>query len=229
MIEIGKYQTLTIDRDTAPGLFMVDAEGEEVLLPGKFMPENFEVGQQIEVFVYLDNEKRLTATTQKPFITLGSFAVLYCSEVSKLGAFMDWGLDKDLLVPFANQARPIKEGDAAVVFMYLDEKSGRLVGSTKVNQFLNEDNTEIAKFDKVEIIVDHFSEFGAHVIINESIMGLIHKEAIFEELRIGDRLPAYIKWVRDDGKIDVVLQPEGYKSIEPNAEYILEEIKANIK
>ena len=227
MLEIGAYHTMTIDRDMSPGLYLQNEEGDEVLLPGKYAPENFKLGDSIVVFVYLDNEERPVATTLKPFIERDSFAFLRCTDVTGIGAFVDWGLDKELLVPYSNQMIPMKAGQSYVVYMYLDEKSGRLVGSTKTPQFTDNDIIEVQKFDKVDLLVSHYSEHGANVIINGKHMGLIFKDSIFEDLRVGDRLPGYIKWVRDDKKIDVVLQPEGYKGIEPNAKYIMEELQAN--
>ncbi len=227
MLEIGAYHNLIIDRDVSPGLFLRNEEGDEVLLPGKYAPQNFELGDTLDAYVYLDNEERIVATTLKPFIEKDGFAFLLCTDVTKIGAFVDWGIEKELFVPFANQVTPMKKGQWYVVYMYLDEKSNRLVGSTKVNQFLNNENIEVKKYDKVDLIVSHYSDHGANVIINEKYSGLVYKDTIFEDLRVGDKLPGYIKRVREDGKIDVLLQPEGVKGIEPNAKYILDELKAN--
>lgn len=227
MLEIGAYHKMTIDRDMSPGLYLRNDDGDEVLLPGKYAPENFKLEDPIEVFVYLDNEERPVATTLRPFIEKDSFAFLRCTDVTGIGAFVDWGLDKQLLVPYSNQMIPMKGGQSYVVYMYLDEKSGRLVGSTKTPQFTDNENIEIKKFDKVDLLVSHYSDHGANVIINGKHMGLIFKDSIFEDLRVGDKLPGYIKWVRDDKKIDVILQPEGYKGIEPNTKYIMEELQAN--
>ena len=227
MLEIGAYHNLIIDRDVSPGLFLRNEEGDEVLLPGKYAPENFEIGDTLNAYVYLDNEERIVATTLKPFIEKDGFAFLLCTDVAPIGAFVDWGIEKELLVPFANQVTPMKKGQWYVVYMYLDDKSNRLVGSTKVKQFLSNKDIEVEKYDKVNLIVSHYSDHGANVIINEKYEGLIYKDTIFEDLRVGDKLPGYIKRVREDGKIDVVLQPEGAKGIEPNAQYILDELKAS--
>ena len=227
MLEIGAYHNLKIDRDTSPGLFLVNEEGDEVLLPGQYMPKEFEIGDELRVYVYLDNDERPVATTLKPLIEKDGFAFLRCTDVSSIGGFVDWGIEKQLFVPFANQVMPMKKGQYYVTHMYLDEKSNRLVGSTKLNNFLKNENVDVSKFDKVEIMVSHYSDNGANVIINGKYKGLVYKDTIFEDLRVGDKLPAYIKRVREDGKIDVLLQPEGYKSVEPNANYILDEIKAN--
>lgn len=227
MLEIGAYHKMIIDRDVSPGLYLRNEEEDEVLLPGKYAPENFKLEDPIEVFVYLDNEERPVATTLKPFIEKNGFAFLRCTAVTGIGAFVDWGLDKELLVPYGNQMTPMKAGQSYVVYLYLDEKSNRLVGSTKTPQFTDNDNIEVQKFDKVDLLVSHYSDHGANVIINGKHMGLVFKDSIFEDLRVGDKLPGYIKWVRDDKKIDVVLQPEGYKGIEPNTKYIMDELQAN--
>lgn len=227
MLEIGAYHKMIIDRDMSPGLYLRNEDDDEVLLPGKYAPENFQLEDPIDVFVYLDNEERPVATTLKPFIEKNGFAFLRCTDVTGIGAFVDWGIDKQLLVPYSNQMTPMKPGQSYVVYMYLDEKSNRLVGSTKTMHFTNNDEIEVEKFDKVDLLVSHYSDHGANVIINGKHMGLVYKDSIFEDLRVGDRLPGYIKWVREDKKIDVILQPEGYKGIEPNTKYIMEELQAN--
>ncbi|MCC4213324.1 CvfB family protein [Leeuwenhoekiella parthenopeia] len=227
MLALGEYHTMIIDRDVSPGLYLRDAEGNEVLLPGKYAPEGFELEDEINVFVYLDNEERPVATTLQPYILKNGFAYLECTSVTKIGAFVDWGLDKELFVPFSNQVTEMREGSWYVIYMYLDERTNRLVGSSKFNTYLKNEAVDVAKFDKVDLMVSHFSEFGAHVIINEKYQGLVHKNTIFEDIRVGDRLPGYIKRVREDNKIDVLLQPEGYKSVEPNAQFIYDELKRN--
>lgn len=226
MIRIGEYNDLDIIREAPQGVYLADAEGNEVLLPNKYVPESFKIWETLNVFVYLDHEERPVATTLKPFIHLNEFAYLRCMEVNQVGAFMDWGLEKQLFVPFKEQARPMKPGSWYVVYMFMDEKTNRLTGSSKTKKYLSNENIAINKFDKVDVLVTHITEKGANVIINQKHEGLIYIENIFEDIRTGDRMVAYIKKVRDDGKIDVVIQPEGYKSIEPNAEFIYEELKA---
>ena len=226
MIQLGEYNTLTILRETDPGLFLGDGEENEVLLPHRYKPKDYEIGGTVEVFLYLDNEERPIATTEAPYLTLNTFGYLRCSDVTKYGAFMDWGLVKQLFVPFKEQARPMKVGNWYIVYLYLDEKTNRLVGSSKTNKFLNNENLTIQKFDEVDIMVTHITEQGANVIINGKHKGLIFIENIFEDIRPGDRMKAYVKKIRDDKKIDVVLQSPGYRSIEPNANYVLEELKA---
>ena len=227
MFEIGKYTTLKILRETEPGLYLGnDSEAEEViLLPHKYKPESFEIGDELKVFIYLDYEERPIATTLEPFVQLQSFGFLRCADVTKHGAFMDWGLEKHLFVSFKEQARPMTVNNWYIVYLYLDEQTNRLAGSSKTNQFLQNDRITVKTYDEVEILVTHLTDKGANVIINGQHKGLIYLEDIFEDLRTGDRLKAYIKKIRDDHKIDVVLQKQGYRSIEPNAQYILDELK----
>ena len=226
MIKLGEYNKLTILRDTDPGLYLGDDEENVVLLPHKYKPEDFEIGDEIDVYVYLDNEERPIATTLDPFVTLDSFSYLYCSDVTDYGAFMDWGLEKQLFVPFKEQARPMKEGNWYIVYMYLDELTNRLVGSSKTNRFVDNDKLTVEAFEEVNILVTHLTEKGANVIINGIHKGLVYVDDIFEDIRTGDRMKAYIKKIREDNKIDVVLQTPGYRSIEPNANYVLEELRA---
>ena len=226
MIKLGEYNKLTILRDTDPGLYLGDDEENVVLLPHKYKPDSFEIDDEIEVYVYLDNEERPIATTLDPFVTLNSFSYLYCSDVTDYGAFMDWGLEKQLFVPFKEQARPMKEGNWYIVYMYLDDLTNRLVGSSKTNRFVDNDTLTVEAFEEVNILVTHLTEKGANVIINGIHKGLIYIDDIFEDIRTGDRMKAYIKKIREDNKIDVVLQTPGYRSIEPNANFILEELTA---
>ncbi len=228
MFEIGKHNTLTILRDTDPGLYLgnVEESDEVVLLPHKYKPENYNIGDEIRVFIYLDNEERPVATTLEPFVLLNTFGYLHCSDVTKHGAFMDWGLEKQLFVSFKEQARPMKINNWYIVYLYLDEKTNRLAGSSKTNQFLQNDTLTIQRFEEVNILVTHLTEKGANVIINGVHKGLIYLEDIFEDIRTGDRIKAFVKKIRDDNKIDIVIQTPGFKSIEPNAQYILDELKA---
>jgi predicted RNA-binding protein (virulence factor B family) len=226
MLQLGQNQQLTILRETDPGLYLGSEKGDEVLLPHKYKPELFEIGDTIDVFIYLDHEERPVATTLEPYVKLNEFGFLSCSDVNIYGAFMDWGLEKQLFVPFKEQARPMKVGNWYIVYLYLDELTHRLTGSSKTNKFLSNDEITINKYDEVDILVTHLTEKGANVIINGIHMGLIYNEDIFEDIRTGDRMKAYIKKIRQDNKIDVVLQTPGYKSIEPNANYVLDELKA---
>lgn len=224
-MELGRYNTLEIIRETDPGLYLADQEGNEVLLPHKYKPETYKEGDAIEVFVYRDNEARLIATTLKPKAEVGEFAYLRCSQQTNHGAFMEWGIEKDLFVPFKEQARKMTPGSWYTVYIYIDPKTERLVGSSKTKKYLSNDNVELNKYDKVDILITHITERGANAIVNGKHDGLIYIENIFEDIRSGDRLPAYVKKIRPDNKIDLLLQPEGFRSIAPNADYLLEELE----
>lgn len=233
MIEIGKYNTLTILRDTKIGLYLgnpeKDPEGKhDILLPNKYVPEQFQIGEEMAVFVYLDHEERPVATTLEPYILLHEFALLRVNYVNQVGAFLDWGLEKDLFVPFKEQARPMEKGKRYLVFLYIDEKTNRLVASSKTNQFLSNENLTVKNGDEVDLIVSHITEVGINVIINEIHKGLVYRDEVYDDsIRTGDRMVGYIKQVRPDHKIDVSLQKLGYENIEPNAKKILDELKAS--
>ncbi|WP_159799042.1 S1 RNA-binding domain-containing protein [Flavobacterium sp. MK4S-17] len=225
MIEIGKYNTLKIDRTTSVGLFLTDGK-TDVLLPKKYVPRTFEIGDEIDVFIYLDQEERPVATTLKPYIRLNEFALLRVSYINKFGAFVDWGLEKDLFVPFREQARPMEEGKRYIIYMYLDEKSNRLAGSSKISQFLDNEELTVETGEEVDLLVSHITDMGINVIINQKHKGLLYKDDVYKELRTGDKLKGYIKNIRPDNKIDVTLQKQGYEGIEPNAEKILDELRS---
>lgn len=229
MIEIGKYNTLTILRDTKVGLYLGNGnEAEDILLPNKYVPNDFRIGDEISVFVYLDHEERPVATTLEPYILLNEFALLRVNYVNQIGAFLDWGLEKDILVPFREQARPMEQGKRYLVHLHIDPKTNRLVASSKINQFLNNDELSVQPGDEVDLIVSHITELGINVIINEKHKGLLYKDEVYDDsVRTGDRARGYIKTIRPDHKIDVSLQKPGYESVEPNAERILDELRAS--
>ncbi|MCW4467972.1 S1-like domain-containing RNA-binding protein [Flavobacterium sp. MFBS3-15] len=226
MIQIGKYNTLKIARDTKVGLYLTDGT-EDILLPNKYVPKEFEVGQELIVFVYLDHEERKVATTLEPYILLNEFALLRVNYVNKFGAFLDWGLEKDLFVPFREQARPMEKGKRYLVFMYIDHETQRLAATSKINQFLDNSELTVAEGDEVNLIVSHITEKGINVIINELYKGLVYKNEVYDDLRTGDRITGYIKTIRPDNKIDVTLRQQGAAAIEPDAETVLDELRAS--
>ncbi len=226
IMKIGEYNTLKIDRSTSVGLYLTDGN-EDVLLPNKYVPAKIDMDEEITVFVYLDQQERKVATTLEPKIYLNEFALLKVNYINNVGAFLDWGLEKDLFVPFREQARKMQEGKRYVVYMYLDEKSGRLVASSKLNQFLDNENVTVAEGDEVDLIVTHITEAGINVIISEKHKGLMYKNEVFEDLRTGDRIVGYIKKVRDDGKIDVSRRPLGVANLEQSAQEVLDYLKHN--
>jgi predicted RNA-binding protein (virulence factor B family) len=227
MIHIGDYNTLEILREADQGLYIADEEGNEVLLPNRYVPEAFKIWDKLEVFVYLDNEERPVAVTDKPYIKVNEFAMLRCNEVTAHGAFLDWGLLKELFCPFKEQAFKMKAGGWYLVFCYLDEETGRLVASSKTNRFLDNKVLTVEPFEEVDLIVSHPSDIGMNVIVNKKHSGLIFREDMFKDVSIGDRLKGYVKKIRPDNKLDIVLGKIGYRNIEPNAETIMCELENN--
>lgn len=225
MIEIGQYNTLEILRDTEPGLFLGDPEGNDVLLPNKYVPSDFEIGSKITVFCYLDHQERPVATTLKPKIKKDDFALLKAVEVNEIGAFMDWGLEKHLFVPFREQASRMIPGKWYLIYCYLDEKTGRLAGSSKTDRFIDNETLTVERFEEVELIVSRHTELGTEVIINNKHKGLVYKDELFEAVHLGQHLKGVIKKIRSDNKIDVTLRQIGYKNIAPNSQKILDELK----
>jgi len=226
MIELGKYANLMVMRRTTVGIYLGDEHGEEVLLPNKFITnKTIAVGDKMEVFVYKDSEDRLIATTDKPKILVDEFAYLYVNEVNENGAFLDWGLERDLFVPFREQMKKMEEDRSYMVYMYRDAESDRLVASSKITKFTDNENHTFEEGDEVQIQVWDVTLLGVSVIINGRYKGLIFHNDIFTHLSMGEKRTAYIKTVREDNQLDVILQKPGYDAVEPNAQLILELLK----
>ncbi len=223
MIELGQYNTLRVARDTPVGIFLEDDEENDVLLHGKFIPEGgLKEGDEIEVFIYKDNEGRDIATTQTPKITVEEFALLEVTSIDKYGAFVDIGLDKELLVPFMEQAYKMEVGKSYLVFMYVDGLSDRLAGSTKLEQFLDNEEIELEDGAEVDVIFWKQTDLGYKVIVNDEHVGLVYANELFSKPQAGTRTIGYVRKVREDNKLDIRLQKDGYEQIEPNAQKILE-------
>ena len=226
MLQIGVYHTLKIDRETKVGLFLVN-ETDDVLLPNKYVPNDFAIGDDLTVFVYLDHEERPVATTLKPLITLNSFAVLKVNYINKFGAFLNWGMEKDLFVPFKEQARPMEKDKRYIVTMYLDKQTGRLAASSKINQFLDKEPLDVEVGQEVDLMVSHITEIGINVIINGKFRGLAYQNEVFETVSPGYKTKGYIKTIRPDGKIDVSFQKQGFEAIDDSSQQVLEALKQN--
>lgn len=226
MIQLGEFHDLIMIRETDHGVYLENEEGDEVLLPNKYVPENWKVHDTLKVFVYLDHEERPVATTLKPKIKLDEFGNLSCVEVSKFGAFLDWGLEKHLFVPFKEQVIPMQPGEKYLVFCYLDLETHRLAASSKVHAFVDNSELTVAPFEEVDLLVSNITELGYNVIVNQLHLGLVYKDDVFKPLKIGDSIKGFIKKIREDNKLDIALQRPGYRSIEPNAQKILDKLKA---
>lgn len=225
MIETGKYKTLKMLRQTGVGFYLGDEDGEDVLLPNKYCPEQFVQDGEIRVFIYRDHEDRKIATNIIPKIHLNEFALLQVTSVEPVGAFMDWGMEKELMVPFKEQRMPMEEDRWYVVYMDLDPKTDRLFASNKIENHLQNEELSVQEGDQVDLIAFQKTDLGYSVIINSQHKGLIYHNEIFRTIKIGDRLPGYIKTIREDNKIDVSLQPTGYLNTkDPNCELIMSQL-----
>jgi predicted RNA-binding protein (virulence factor B family) len=224
-LNLGEHDEFIIDRDTPPGLFLKHQSGDEVLLPNKYKPENFKIGDKLRVFVYLDHDERPVATTLEPKVKLDEFAMLKCVDVNQFGAFLDWGLEKHLFVPYAEQAYKMEVGQTYLIFCYLDEESQRLVASSKVNHFVDNSVLTVKEFEEVQLQVTNKTDLGYNMIINNIHLGLLYFDEVYESYKTGDKLVGYIKKIRKDHKIDLTLSKFGYKSIEPNANKVMRILK----
>ncbi|MCM4157158.1 S1-like domain-containing RNA-binding protein [Gramella sp. AN32] len=226
MIQLGEYHELRIERATDHGVYLNNVEDEEVLLPNKYVPENYELGSMIKVFVYLDHDERPVATTLEPKIKLDEFKMLKCVEVNKFGAFLDWGLEKHLFAPFKEQVVPMIPHNEYLVFCYLDLETDRLAASSKVHSFLDNETLTVEPFEEVDLIISNKTDLGYNAIVNQIHLGLIYHDEVFKDLKIGKKIKGFIKKIREDNKIDLSLQRPGYRSIEPNAQKILDHLES---
>ena len=224
-MEIGKYNTLTVVKIVDFGVYLDGGERGEILMPKEYVPTNCSPDDEVEVFVYFDSEDRIVATTEIPAIQVGEFAFLKVVAVSKVGAFLGWGLRKDLFVPFREQRDPMVEGKSYLVYAYVDKASDRIVASTKIEKFLDQVFPDYEPGEEVEILIARKTDLGYAVIVNHAHWGLVYDNEIFRPLKIGQKMRGYIKTVREDEKIDVSLQPAGYGKIEGLAGMILEKLK----
>ncbi len=222
MLHLGKFNTLEIERESPHGLYLTDEIGNEVLLPNKFVTEEMEFGEDIEVFLYKDSEGRNVATTEQVKLQVGEIALLEVFDVNEIGAFMEWGVEKHLLIPFRNQGRRLSQGDETLVYMYLDEETHRLVGTTKLMKYLDGDFSKLKVGAGVELMMWHATSLGYTAIIDGSMVGLVYQDDIYEEIWPGDIKHGFIKRVREDGKIDLSLRPFGYNKVTDESQKILD-------
>ncbi len=224
MIEVGSINELQVAREVDFGVYLKGADDEEVLLPNRLAPEGCSIGDWLDVFIYLDSEDRRVATSQTPYAMVGDFALLRVAAVETVGAFLDWGLSKDLLVPFREQKVRLIAGQSYVVRVYLDAQSGRIVGSTKLDQFLNPDPCPYAVDEAVELMITQQTELGYKALVDGEFGGVLYKNEVFQRLNVGQLIQGYIKKVREDGKIDLILERPGYDKIDGIAGSILEHL-----
>lgn len=226
-IRLGDYNRLEVVKKVDFGMYLDGGDEGEILLPARYVPEGCQVGDELNVFVYLDNEERLVATTQRPLAKVGDFAFLEVAWVNKYGAFLDWGLMKDLFCPFREQKMRMEKGKGYIVHVHLDEESYRIVASAKVEHYFRTDFPDYLHGDEVSLLVWQKTDLGFKVIIDNSYPGLLYKDQIFTDIHTGDRLKGYISEVRDDGKIDVALQPTGRQMTIGLSDTLLKYMKDN--
>lgn len=228
MFQLGTYQTLNVARITDFGYFLKNTSNrgdDEVLLPNKLAFRDLQKGENVRVFIYKDGEERVTATMQEPKITLNSFAFLEVKDAPGHGAYLDWGLDKDLFVPHREQVGTMRKGQSYLVHMYLDKKTNRLAASAKLDKFLDSENITVEEGEEVDLWIWDKTDLGYKVIINETHQGLVYHDEFYHDVYIGEQTTGFIKQIRDDNKIDITLRPIGYKKVGPNSDFILQRLK----
>lgn len=226
MAAIGKRNSLAIIRASQPGLYLDGGELGEILLPGRYIPADLAPKQKLDVFVYRDSEDRLVATTEKPRAMVGEFGYLQVKSVNpQAGAFLDWGLTKDLLVPFAEQEFPLRVGEWVIVYVGLDVKSNRIIASTRLNRHLNRDTPAYRDGQPVSIFITAKTPLGYNAIVDNAHFGLLYKSQLAYALKIGARMKGFVRTVRPNGKIDLSLDDVGYKRVAPLTDLIVTALK----
>lgn len=208
-IQLGAFNRLTIVKEVDFGLYLDGGDEGEILLPRRYVPATYKIGDEIDVFLYLDQDERLVATTEQPLAQVGDFAYLECSWVNEYGAFLNWGLMKDLFCPFREQKKRMEIGSSYIVYVTIDEESYRMMASAKVEHFLSKDKPPYKAGDEVQILIWQKTDLGFKAIIDNAYAGLIYRDQIFKYVHTGDRMTAYVANVRPDGKIDLTLQHTG--------------------
>jgi predicted RNA-binding protein (virulence factor B family) len=226
MIEIGKYNTLRVLRNTDIGVYLDDGD-EGVLLPKRFVPEHARKGVELKVFLYHDSENRVIATTQEPKGVVGDIVLLRCVSVTGAGAFLDWGLMKDLFVARSQQLTTMREGGEYLVKIYIDEQTGRVAATEKIEFQLSNDDLTVKELEEVDLLAYRKSDLGWVMIINNLHAGLLHDSQVFRDINVGDRLRGFIKTIRPDNKIDIVLGKPGYQKVEDETDKILRLLNEN--
>lgn len=227
MIYIGEINRLKIMRNTSVGMYLADKINNEVLLPKKYISESFRIGDLIEVFVYKDSENRLVATTLEPYAVANEFAFLRVRTVTQFGAFLEWGMEKDLMVPKQEQSKPMETGQWYVVYVYLDESSERLVASSKINKFLQNEEMALEVGEQVDLMVFEETFLGYNVIVNHQHKGLVYKNEVYTDIHIGDKLSGYVKQIREDKGLDISLQKIGIEHLTDTTHQVLNALKKN--
>ena len=227
MVEIGKINVLDFVRETDNGIYLNGGDLGEILMPQKFVTPAIRKLKQAEVFVYSDSEDRLVATTEKPLAKVGEFAFLEVVAVTRVGAFLNWGLPKDLLVPFREQKAKMLEGKSYLVYVFLDFQTNRIAASAKLDKFLDNTPVQYETGEEVALLIAEQTDLGYKAIVNNEHWGMLYENQIFQSLSAGQKMKGYVNKVRDDEKIDLLLEKPGYEKIDAISEKILTELENN--
>jgi len=225
MVQIGKINRLSVKGTQAYGIHLDGGAAGDILLRDKFAGEKYQAGDEIDAFVYVDREQRLVATTLQPAAMVGEFALLRVVTNSAAGAFMDWGLENDLFVPKSEQQDNMREGKSYVVFIFLSEKHNRITASSKLDKFLDLQLPPYAEGEEVDLLVYARTDLGYSAVVNSCHSGMIYENEVFQKLVMGQRLPGYVKKIREDRKIDLRLQRTGYRHVDTLSQTILDTLK----
>ncbi len=226
MVNVGQYNTLKVVKEVDFGMYL-DGGTDEILLPKRYVPKDLKVDDDIEVFIYHDNEGRLVATTAKPFATVGQIAMMEVADANDSGAFVKWGIMKDVFVPISQQERRMRPGDKRLIYLFIDQKTGRVTGTEKIDKYLSNYELTIKEDDPVSLLVYQKTEIGYKVIINSKHLGVLHYNEVFKELEVGDSANGFIKTIRPGNKVDVSLGTKGYARIPDEEQHILTLLQNN--
>jgi len=228
MAIIGKRNTLSIVRESAPGLYLNGGELGEILLPGRYIPRGLKQGETLDVFIYRDSDDRLVATTEAPYATVGEFACLEVVSVNlRVGAFLNWGLQKDLLLPFREQEMPARVGQKVVVFIYLDPKTDRIVASARLHRHLSRDTPTYSEGQRVHLLITGETPLGYSAIVENAHRGLLYRDQMATPLAVGQKLKGFVRTIRPGGKIDLSLDASGYKRVASLQQQIVQALERN--
>jgi uncharacterized protein len=225
MIKIGNYNKLKVIKELDFGIYVDGEELGEILVPKRYVPENCQIDDVIDVFIYFDSEDRVIATTQKPYAVVGEFAFLKVVSVSNVGAFLDWGLQKDLFVAFREQKHKMKENEFYTVFVYIDKQTTRIAASSELNKFLSDDPYDFEIREQVDLLIFEKTDIGYKAIINNSHQGILYNNEVFQTLEKGQKIKGFIQKIREDKKIDLCLHKSGYAKIDNVAQQIINKLK----
>jgi predicted RNA-binding protein (virulence factor B family) len=227
MAEPGKINNLRVIKQLTAGMYLDGGNLGEILLPKRYIPENCRINDNLDVFIYFDSEDRIIATTQTPFAQVGEVAWLKVVDVTDVGAFLDWGLAKDLLVPYSEQLQPMKKDRFYLVYVYLDAQSQLIAASSRLENYIAKQSAEVSESQAVDLIITDQTDLGYKAIINHRVWGVIYQSEIFQPLTLGQKISGWVKKVREDGKIDLCLQKPGYEKVPDFAEQIIQKIAAS--